>query len=45
MLVEDNPSIHSICIHGDSANSVEITKIVRNAIEAKGYIVEKFITK
>ena len=37
------PTLHSICVHGDSPNAVEIAQVVRRALEADGLEVRPFL--
>ena len=37
------PNLHSICVHGDSPNAVEIAQVVRRALEADGLEVRSFL--
>ena len=36
-------TLHSICVHGDSPNAVEIAQVVRRALEADGLEVRPFL--
>jgi UPF0271 protein len=38
----DNPNIHTVCIHGDSPNAVEVAKAVREGLEAGGFSLAPF---
>jgi len=35
-------NLHSICVHGDSPNAVEVAKAVRGALEKEGYSIKPF---
>jgi UPF0271 protein len=39
----ENPKVHSICIHSDSDNAVEVAKAVRSALDSK-YTVKPFVS-
>ena len=37
------PNLHSICVHGDSPNAVEVAKTVRAGLEMEGYALGPFV--
>jgi KipI family sensor histidine kinase inhibitor len=37
------PNIHTICVHGDSPNAVNVAKAVRDGLEKANYVLKPFV--
>ena len=43
LLLAAEPKLHTICVHGDSPNAVNVAKTVRRALEKNGYDLQPFL--
>ena len=37
-------NLHTVCVHGDSPNAVNVAKAVRTALDGAGYRVRPFVS-
>lgn len=43
LLAQNHVDLHTICVHGDSPNAVEVARSVREALRNAGYILGPFV--